>query len=58
MRASSSGKMEKDTFAIIAISDNTAPIINFFRQTDLLFEKGTNATAAIVQAKTITAMKK
>jgi len=50
--------MEKVIFAIIGISDRAAPINNFFRQTDKFFEKGKNATAAIVQARTVNIMKK
>jgi hypothetical protein len=50
--------MENIIFAIIGISDRKAPINNFFRQSDLFFEKGKNATAAIAQAKTVKIMKK
>ncbi len=45
-------------FAIIGISDMAAPINNLFRQSDLFFEKGRNATTAIVQAMTVKIMKK
>ncbi len=58
MRASSSGKIENVTFAIIGISDRAAPINNFFRQSDLFFEKGRNAMAAIAQARSAKIMKK
>ncbi len=58
MRASSSGKMKNVIFAIIGISDRAVAINSFFRQPDLFIEKGRNATAAIVQAKTVKIMKK
>ena len=58
MRASSRGKMENVIFAIIGISDRAAPINNFVRPSDLFFEKGKNATAAIMQARTVKIMKK
>ena len=57
MRASSSGKMENVIFPIIGISDKAAPTNNIFRMPNLFFEKGRNAMAAIVQAKTIKTMK-
>lgn len=58
MRASSSGKIENVIFAIIGMSDRAAPINIFFRQSDLFFGKGKNATTAIVQARTVKTMKK
>jgi len=50
--------MENVIFTIIGISDRAAPIYNFVRPSDLFFEKGKNATAAIMQARTVKIMKK